>query len=81
MPFKNYRDESRTQWGAEVDESYTISREQIGLGCLLRIADATRQFDVQWLNERINLVPNVVIQGLRAFAQSRWNDGLGDWYA
>jgi hypothetical protein len=58
MPFKNYRDESRTQWGAEVDESYTISREQIGLGCLLRIADATRQFDVQWLNERINLVPN-----------------------
>jgi hypothetical protein len=41
MPFKNYRDESRTQWGAEVDESYTISREQIGLGCLLRIADAT----------------------------------------
>lgn len=40
MPFKNYRDESRTQCGTEVDESYIISREQIGLGCLLRIADA-----------------------------------------
>ena len=39
MPFKSYRKESRTDWGAETDQN--ISREQIELGALLRIADAT----------------------------------------
>lgn len=36
--FKDYREESRKNWGAETDVS--ITREQIGLGALLRIADA-----------------------------------------
>lgn len=39
MSFKNYRDESRSQWGAHQETSLTI--EQLMLGATLRIADAT----------------------------------------
>ena len=39
MAFKNYREESRKQWGQDQETSLNI--EQITIGALLRIADAT----------------------------------------
>lgn len=39
MPFKNYRDESRKNYGTTTDDSVCL--EQLNAGCLLRIADAT----------------------------------------
>lgn len=41
MPFKNYRDASRTNWGRDVDDGVALSREDLQFGCMLRIADAT----------------------------------------
>lgn len=38
MAFKNYRDESRGQWGQNTE---TPTIEQLTMGCMLRIADAT----------------------------------------
>lgn len=35
--FKNYREESRTNWGRSNGE---VTREDLQFGCLLRIADA-----------------------------------------
>lgn len=37
MPFKNYREESRSQWGTHDD----MSLVQVQTGAILRIADAT----------------------------------------
>lgn len=39
--FKSYREESRTNWGVTVSEATKPDRDQLQLGCLLRIADAT----------------------------------------
>jgi len=39
MAHRGYRDSSRDDWGR--DSSETIDREQIKLGAILRIADAT----------------------------------------
>lgn len=39
--FKSYREESRVNWGTNIDEKENISSEQISLGALLRIADAS----------------------------------------
>jgi hypothetical protein len=39
--FKRYREESRSNWGAELEEGTELDREQIQLGAILRIADAT----------------------------------------
>lgn len=41
MVFKSYRDESRTNWGVTVAEATKPDRDQLYLGCMLRIADAT----------------------------------------
>lgn len=58
MPFKDYREESRTRWGTH-DEK--IDREQLKLGALLRIADSLEKMekpfdrlirDVQYHQER-----------------------------
>jgi hypothetical protein len=39
MPFQNYRQRSRDQWGVTTDDALTL--EQINTGAILRIADAT----------------------------------------
>lgn len=39
MAFKNYREETRTNWGAHQDGNLNL--DQINTGCMLRIADAT----------------------------------------
>ena len=39
--FKSYREESRADWGAELEKDIPISHEKIQLGALLRIADAS----------------------------------------
>ena len=39
MPFKPYREGSRTNWGVTTDSNLTV--EQINCGAILRIADAT----------------------------------------
>lgn len=39
--FKNYKDESRKEWGAEVEAGEKLTRDQLSLGAQLRIADAT----------------------------------------
>lgn len=41
MAFKSYRDESKVNWDATVEEGTNLNREQLQLGCLLRIADST----------------------------------------
>lgn len=61
MVFKSYREESRTNWGVTVTENTKPDREQLHLGCMLRIADATEamainftklQNELKWANER-----------------------------
>lgn len=37
MAFKNYREESKGQWGQDTD---ALTIEQLTMGCMLRIADA-----------------------------------------
>jgi hypothetical protein len=37
MAFKNYREESKGQWGQDTE---TLTIEQLTMGCMLRIADA-----------------------------------------
>lgn len=39
MPFKNYRQESRSQWGTETSGNITL--DQVKAGAILRIADAS----------------------------------------
>lgn len=41
MPFIDLRKNSRVNWGATVDGNDNPKAEDIRLGCLLRIADAT----------------------------------------
>jgi len=41
--FKPYRQESKTTWGVYLDEKTPIFQEQIQLGAILRIADATEK--------------------------------------
>ncbi len=41
MPHKDYREESRKNWGEQADGN--LCREQLETGCLLRIADATEK--------------------------------------
>lgn len=52
MPFKDYRVQTREiQWGTTQDT--TLTTEQINIGCLLRIADATEKM-AQRYDELIN---------------------------
>lgn len=39
MAFKNYREETKKNWGSNDPDSLTL--DQIQTGCMLRIADAT----------------------------------------
>lgn len=39
--FKSYREESKKDYGTEVENSENLTREQLEIGSLLRIADAT----------------------------------------
>lgn len=41
MPFVDHRKNSRANWGKEVDREANPDFEDIKLGCMLRIADAT----------------------------------------
>lgn len=41
MPHKSYRQESKADWGVNTSENYIMNDEQLKLGALLRIADAT----------------------------------------
>lgn len=45
MPFKQYKYESRKNWGADIDGE--LSRDQISLGALLRIADAAENMAIR----------------------------------
>lgn len=40
MPFKSYKEESRTNWGRTLCEKQFLSDEDLKLGALFRIADA-----------------------------------------
>lgn len=39
--FNNFREESKLNWGVELENNQMLNREQIKLGAILRIADAT----------------------------------------
>jgi len=41
--FKNYREESKSNWGAICEPHENISHEQLQTGAILRIADATEK--------------------------------------
>ena len=43
MEFKNYREESRKNWGRDMEENDKLTLDQINTGCLLRIADAVEK--------------------------------------
>ena len=60
--FKHYREQSRINWGAYFEKGQTVDRDQIQLGCLLRIADATEsmsQNHVQMQGELTNTKANL----------------------
>lgn len=40
MPFQSYREQSRINWGRDVDVGGILSRDEVQHGALLRIADA-----------------------------------------
>ena len=55
--FKNYREESRAEWGQNMEEGESLSREQLKLGCLLRIADSLEKIAQRYqslIDERDN---------------------------
>ncbi len=57
--YRNYREETRGIWGCELGNNESLNREQLKLGCLLRIADALERMAepyVRLLNERDGLV-------------------------
>jgi len=41
MPFKSFKDESRAKWGKILCEKQQLSNDDIELGAILRIADAS----------------------------------------
>lgn len=41
MTFKRYKEGSRADWGAEIPDGQILTRDQIELGAILRIADAS----------------------------------------
>lgn len=45
MAFRNYREESRKGWGTEDSQ---IGKEELTVGCLLRIADALESLNRSW---------------------------------
>lgn len=48
MPFKSYREESKTNWGNNLAEGQSVTREDLKFGCLLRIADATEKMALRY---------------------------------
>ena len=61
MPFKNYRTESREQYGRVTDAG--LSPDEINAGCMLRIADAVEKLaadrvqmekDLAWYKYEVN---------------------------
>ncbi|RKT01073.1 hypothetical protein [Chryseobacterium defluvii] len=53
--FKNYKEESRKNWGSELDEGQTLNSDQIKVGALLRIADASELMALNHLQLQIEL--------------------------
>ena len=56
MPFKNYKQESRKEWG--IDTNSALDIEQINCGAILRIADATEKMAervIGLINENVRL--------------------------
>lgn len=43
MPHKSFRQESRSDYGVTASENYNLTNEQLQLGALLRIADASEK--------------------------------------
>lgn len=60
MAFRSYKEASKTDWGTtdetkDIPEKIGLSLEQIKLGCLLRIADATELMSTNYLRMQSNL--------------------------
>lgn len=60
--FKNYREESRKNWGRTMPEKEGLTNDEVQYGCLLRIADATEamaknhvklQIDLDWYKSQL----------------------------
>lgn len=47
MSHRGYREASKLDWG--VDQSVTLDREQVHLGAMLRIADATEKMSARYV--------------------------------
>jgi hypothetical protein len=48
--FKNFRDESRGTWGVNLEASENVSNDQLRMGAMLRIADATEKMASNYTN-------------------------------
>lgn len=69
MGFKNYKDESRTNWGT-FEEKLTL--EQINTGALLRIADAVEKsvLDI----DKLKLEKQSLLQSIEYYKEQRQRD-------
>lgn len=78
--FKDYRNETRQNWG--VNQEANLSKEQLQIGCLLRIADATEkmasnytqlQNDVDYYKKRAVAAERKIEQLKRSIAAYKAN--------
>ena len=49
MPYKNYKEKSKSSWGRNVPDGEGLTLEEIQIGCLQRIADATEGMSQNYL--------------------------------
>ena len=48
--FKSYREESRTNYGRDVEEGRSLTSDELMLGAVLRIADATEAMAKKYID-------------------------------
>lgn len=58
--FKAYKEQSRANWGADFKEGEQLSRDQIQLGAILRIADSLEKMEKPYaqLLDSVNYLRN-----------------------
>lgn len=53
--FRPYRDESRKNYGREIEDEHSLRNDELKLGALLRIADATEAMAKNYTQMQTNL--------------------------
>lgn len=76
MSFKSYKEESRNNWGRDLEEGRSLTIEQINCGAVLRIADATEAMARRYTalldeNERLKRSVQRLSDGRESLIRSR----------